>query len=108
MADVSVMAPLENRSGVSRALTLDRTIAVKDVALADGSPAFAVDGTPADCVRFAALGLTNAAFLDRTPLPRSAQMAAQLSEILKLQVVFPSRGTSSSRMLLAESRPISR
>ena len=57
-----MVAPLDNRSGVSRALTLGRTIAVKDVELADGSPALAVDGTPVDCVRFAALGL-----LDRPP-----------------------------------------
>jgi len=37
-------------------------MSVKDVELADGSEALAVDGTPVDCVRFATLGL-----LDETP-----------------------------------------
>lgn len=62
VAEVSVIAPLRNRSGVSRALTLGRSMSVKEVDLADGSLALAVDGTPVDCVRFATLGL-----LDATP-----------------------------------------
>jgi len=57
VARVVVIAPSSNRSGVSRALTISRSILVERVELADGSPAFSVDGTPVDCVRFAALEL---------------------------------------------------
>jgi 5'-nucleotidase len=57
VARVSVIAPDGNRSGVSRALTISRGITVQEVILPDGSPAFALDGTPVDCVRMASLGL---------------------------------------------------
>ncbi len=44
-------------TGVSRSLSLHGPIAVDEIELPDGRAAFAVGGTPADCVRFAALGL---------------------------------------------------
>ena len=44
-------------TGVSRSLSLAGPIAVDEIRLPDGRPAFAVGGTPADCVRFGALGL---------------------------------------------------
>ncbi|MDH3228088.1 MAG: 5'/3'-nucleotidase SurE [Thermoleophilia bacterium] len=57
VAQVTVIAPSSNRSGISRALTVSRSMLVERVELADGSPALAVDGNPVDCVRFAALEL---------------------------------------------------
>jgi 5'/3'-nucleotidase len=54
---VSVIAPDSNRSAVGRGITIDRPLTVTEVTLRDGSAAFATDGTPVDCVRFAALGL---------------------------------------------------
>jgi 5'-nucleotidase len=57
LGDVDVIAPASDMTGVSRALSLAGPIAVDEVRLADGRPAFAVSGTPADCVRFGALGL---------------------------------------------------
>jgi 5'-nucleotidase len=54
---VDVIAPALDMTGVSRSLSLARPIAVDEVQLPDGRPAFAVGGTPVDCVRFAALGL---------------------------------------------------
>ena len=44
-------------TGVSRSLSLAGTIPVDEISLPDGRPAFAVGGTPVDCVRFGALGL---------------------------------------------------
>ena len=55
VAEVTVVAPAANQSGVSRALTIHRSMLVEQNTLADGSPVFVVDGTPVDCVRFAAL-----------------------------------------------------
>src|SRR5579871_215864 len=57
VGDVSVIAPDSNRSAVGRGITINRPLTVTEVALRDGSPAFATDGTPVDCVRFATLGL---------------------------------------------------
>ena len=54
---VSVIAPDSNRSAIGRGITIHDPLHVEEVELADGSPALATDGTPVDCVRFAALGL---------------------------------------------------
>ena len=50
--DVVVVAPRQNQSGVSAALSLRRRIAVSQ----KGSGQFVVDGTPADCVHLGLLG----------------------------------------------------
>src|SRR6266480_4898848 len=57
VGSVSVIAPDSNRSAVGRGITIDRPLTVVEVTLRDGSTAYATDGTPVDCVRFAALGL---------------------------------------------------
>ncbi|HWH14941.1 MAG TPA: 5'/3'-nucleotidase SurE, partial [Miltoncostaeaceae bacterium] len=54
---VSVIAPDRNRSAIARGITIHSPLHVDEVRLEDGSPAFATDGTPVDCVRFAMLGL---------------------------------------------------
>ena len=54
---LSVIAPDRNRSGIGRGITIHSPLHVEEVGLTDGRPALATDGTPVDCVRFAALGL---------------------------------------------------
>jgi len=54
---VSVIAPNRNRSAIGRGITIHNPLHVEELRLADGSEALATDGTPVDCVRFAALGL---------------------------------------------------
>jgi 5'-nucleotidase len=54
---VTICAPAHQQSAVSQALTFFRPISVTPVAR-DGAAAYAIDGTPADCVR---LGLCNLA-----------------------------------------------
>ena len=58
VGQVDVVAPAANQSGVSRSFSLEPALAVDEVELADGRSAFAVSGTPVDCVRFGLLGLT--------------------------------------------------
>ncbi|MEW6029080.1 MAG: 5'/3'-nucleotidase SurE [Chloroflexota bacterium] len=53
---VSVLAPDRNWSGSGHVKTLDRALRVKETRLADGTPAFASDGAPSDCVALATLG----------------------------------------------------
>lgn len=50
-ADLIIVAPASERSGAGVAITWDRPIHVQEVAWFDGCPAWAVDGTPADCVK---------------------------------------------------------
>ena len=54
---VSVIAPDRNRSAIARMITIHDPLHVEQVELDDGSLAYATDGTPVDCVRFAMLGL---------------------------------------------------
>jgi 5'-nucleotidase len=58
--DLEVIAPASNRSATGRAVTLHDPIWVEEVEFGDGTSGFATDGTPVDCVRFAALGLIEA------------------------------------------------
>ena len=56
VGEVSVLAPDHNWSASGHVKTLNRPLRAKPVTLADGSPAFACDGAPSDCVALAALG----------------------------------------------------
>lgn len=57
LARVAVIAPDRNRSGVSRSITLGAMLQVVEDQVPHADVAFATDGTPADCVRLALLGL---------------------------------------------------
>ena len=50
MANVTVVAPDKNNSSVGRRLTLFKHLELKSCRLDDGSPAYSVSGSPADCV----------------------------------------------------------
>jgi 5'-nucleotidase len=56
-AELAVIAPDSNRSATARSITTRKPLWVDEVEFGDGSTGFATDGTPVDCVRFAALGL---------------------------------------------------
>lgn len=56
LGKVSVLAPDRNWSGGGHIKTLDRALRVREVRLADDTPAFASDGAPSDCVALATLG----------------------------------------------------
>lgn len=56
LGKVSILAPDRNWSGGGHVKTLDRALRVREVRLADGTPAYASDGAPSDCVTLATLG----------------------------------------------------
>jgi len=56
LGPVTVVAPDHNWSASGHVKTLDRPLRVREVRLADGSPAFASDGAPSDCVALALMG----------------------------------------------------
>lgn len=57
LGKVTVFAPDKNWSASGHVKTMERPLRVKEVTLADGSPAFASDGAPSDCVALPLLGL---------------------------------------------------
>ena len=58
LGEVTVFAPDRNWSASGHVKTLDRPMRVYEVQLADGTPGFASDGAPSDCVALPLLGLT--------------------------------------------------
>ena len=57
LGDVTVVAPKVEQSAKSHAIEIVKKIEIKQVPFMDGITAYSVDSTPADCVRFAVLGL---------------------------------------------------
>jgi 5'-nucleotidase len=55
--ELAVIAPDSNRSATARSITFRHPLWVDEVEFGDGTSGYATDGTPVDCVRFAALGL---------------------------------------------------
>ena len=55
--EVTVVAPKVEQSGKSHAIDFTRPIEIKKVDLMEGVTAYAMDSTPADCIRFAHFGL---------------------------------------------------
>lgn len=51
-ADISIVAPAGQKSGVGLGLTLHKPITINPVKWEQTTPAWQVNGTPADCVRF--------------------------------------------------------
>jgi 5'-nucleotidase len=56
LGDVTVMAPETNQSAVGHMKTMMRPLRIRERRLADGSPAWAIDGSPTDAVSAAFLG----------------------------------------------------
>ena len=57
IGEVTVIAPLTEQSCKSHGIEVKKPFSVKKQTLADAAEAYAVDSTPADCVRFALEGL---------------------------------------------------
>src|SRR5512136_1296637 len=57
LGKVTVFAPDHNWSASGHVKTMDRPLRVREIGLADGTPALMTDGAPSDCVALALLGL---------------------------------------------------
>lgn len=57
--EVTAVVPKVEQSGMSHAIEIHKAFEVKEISLAPDITVYAVDSTPADCVRFAILGLKN-------------------------------------------------
>jgi 5'-nucleotidase len=57
LGEVTVVVPKVEQSGKSHGIELHKAFEVKQVALIPGVEAYTVDSTPADCIRYAVLGM---------------------------------------------------
>lgn len=57
LGEVTVVVPKVEQSGKSHAIDFTRPIEIKEVEIAEDITVWSMDSTPADCVRFAVLGL---------------------------------------------------
>ncbi len=62
LGTITTIAPSANNSAVAHSITISRPLTLEKVCLGDGWDGVTCDGTPADCVRVAFLGID-------TPLP---------------------------------------
>lgn len=51
--EVTVVAPDGNRSAFSHSLTISRSLTFNEVKISENYKSYSIDGTPADCVKFA-------------------------------------------------------
>jgi 5'-nucleotidase len=56
LGTVLTLAPDSNRSAIAHSITIDRPLRARETRFGDGFEGFSLDGTPADCVRAAAMG----------------------------------------------------
>ena len=57
LGEVTVVAPKVEQSGKSHAIDFTRPVEIRRVGFLEGVEAYAMDSTPADCVRFGTVGL---------------------------------------------------
>ena len=57
LGEVTVVAPAVEQSGRSQAIEIYHGVKIRRVELVEGIPCYAMDSTPADCVRFGCVGL---------------------------------------------------
>ena len=78
LGDVTVVAPKEEQSGKSHGIELVHPIEVLDRSDIYGVEAYSVDSTPADCVRFAILGLNRRYDLVFSGMNRGANLGKDI------------------------------
>ena len=62
LGQVTVVAPEEECSGIGHSITIGSSIALRKVRAEEGGLRYAVEGTPADCVKIALAGLLEESF----------------------------------------------
>ncbi len=78
LGGVTVVAPKVEQSAKSHAIELIKPIEIKEVPFIDGVKAYSLDSTPADCVRFAVLGLQEKFDLVLSGINRGVNLGADV------------------------------
>ncbi len=88
MGEVTAVAPKVEQSGKSQAIDFTREIEIKKVQLAPDVEAYAVDSTPADCVRFGTMGLGKRYDLVLSGINRGYNLGADIVYSGTVGVIF--------------------
>ena len=78
LGEVTVVVPKYEQSGKSHGIEMHKPFEAKQVQLADDVVAWSVDSTPADCVRFAILGLCGEFDLGISGINRGLNVGADM------------------------------
>jgi 5'-nucleotidase len=78
LGEVTVVAPKVEQSGKSHAINFTSPIEIKKVDLFEGVEAYAMDSTPADCVRFGITGLKREYDLVLSGINRGVNLGADI------------------------------
>lgn len=88
LGDVTVAAPKVEQSAKSHAIEIRKSFEVKRVEYLPGVTAYAVDSTPADCVRFAVMGLKQKYDLVLSGMNRGLNVGADIMYSGTVAAVF--------------------
>ena len=99
--EVVVCAPKVEQSGKSQAIDIIHAIEVKRVDFEDGIEAYAVDSTPADCVRFGIVGLHNKYDLVISGINRGYNMGKDIIYSGTVGAIFEAYGQGYKAMAIS-------
>ncbi len=101
LGEVIVVAPKVEQSGKSQAIDIINPIEVKKVDFEEGIEAYAVDSTPADCVRFGIVGLHNKYNLVISGINRGYNMGKDIIYSGTVGAIFEAYGMGVKAMALS-------
>lgn len=99
--EVVVCAPKVEQSGKSQAIDIIHAIEVKRVGFGEGIKAYAVDSTPADCVRFGIVGLHNKYDLVISGINRGYNMGKDIIYSGTVGAIFEAYGLGVKAMAVS-------
>ena len=102
LSDVTVSAPKFEQSGKSHSIDIHNPFEVKKVDYFDGVRAFSVDSSPADCVRFATLGLHETYDLVISGINKGLNLGEDIMYSATNGAKFEIKTTEGSKRLLCQ------
>lgn len=100
-SDVTVVAPKVEQSGKSQAIDIINAIEVKRVDFEENIEAYAVDSTPADCVRFGIVGLHREYDLIISGINRGYNMGKDIIYSGTVGAIFEAYGLGAKAMAIS-------
>ena len=104
LGNVTVVAPKVEQSGKSHSIEFTKPVEIRPVDLWDGVTAYAMDSTPADCVRFGICGLEKTYDLVLSGINRGVNLGADLVYSGTVAAVFEA-GRLDHRALALSTYP---
>ena len=104
LGEVTVVAPKVEQSGKSHSIEFTKPVEIRPVELWDGVRAYAMDSTPADCVRFGICGLGESYDLVLSGINRGVNLGADLVYSGTVAAVFEA-GRLGHRALALSTYP---